>query len=233
LYNNGFSKEDIFLDQIELNAKIRTSLGNGPARTLRREGRMPAVLYGRKTEPILLSINVKEIEQILKTASAGRVVLSLVIQNGKAVTKAVMIKELQTHPVSRKFLHVDFYEIDMERKIRVKIPIVAKGKAKGIEDGGVLEIVQRELEVLCLPNRIPEAIELDVTGLDIGDSLHVDEIQLESGIEIPADVNFTLITVLSPKVEVELEEEEEVEAAAEAEAEEVDGAKETPEAGEE
>ena len=197
------------MEQIELKARVRTSVGNGPARVLRREGKIPAVLYGPKTEPILLSVDVKDIEHVLKQGGVGQVLLNLVIQNGKSVEKPAMIKELQAHPVSGKFLHIDFYEIDMSRKIRVGVPVVTVGQCKGIESGGMLQIVRRELEVLCLPTQIPESIEVNVADLDIGDSVHVEEIHLEGDVEIPADVNFTVVTVLSPKVEAEPEEEEE------------------------
>jgi large subunit ribosomal protein L25 len=177
---------------------------------------MPAVLYGRNAEPVLLSLNVKDFEQILKKGNIGSIILNLVIQNGKEVTKPAMIKELQSHPVSGNFLHVDFYEIDMQRKINVMIPIVAKGIAKGVESGGLLQIVRRELEVLCLPGDIPHAIELDITDLDVGDAIHVEDIDLGDNVEIPADVNFTVVTVLSPKMEA-LEAEEEAEEAEEGE----------------
>jgi large subunit ribosomal protein L25 len=143
-----------------------------------------------------------------------------------------MIKELQTHPVSGKFLHVDFYEIDMSRKIRVKVPVVVKGKAKGVELGGFLQIIRRDVDVLCLPSQIPPSIEVDVTDLDIGDSFHVREIQPEGDVEIPADVDYTIITVLSPKIEAEVVEEE-PEAVAEEEAEEAGAEGKTPEAAEE
>jgi large subunit ribosomal protein L25 len=204
------------LEQFEIHATVRKTTGNSPARVLRRSGQMPAVLYGPKTEPVLLSVNVKEFEQILKKGNIGSIILNLVIQNGKEVTKPAMIKELQSHPVSGNFLHVDFYEIDMQRKINVMIPIVAKGIAKGVESGGLLQIVRRELEVLCLPGDIPHAIELDITDLDVGDAIHVEDIDLGDNVEIPADVNFTVVTVLSPKMEA-LEAEEEAEEAEEGE----------------
>ena len=120
-----------------------------------------------------------------------------------------MIKDLQIHPTTHEFIHIDFYEIDMKRKINVHIPVVTKGLSKGVELGGILQIIRRELEVLCLPTNIPENIEIDVTDLDMGDSVHVLDIPVEEDIEIPADVNFTVLTVLAPKVEVEEEEEEE------------------------
>ncbi len=222
------------MEQLELKTNMRTSVGNGPARVLRREGKIPAVLYGPKTEPILLSVAVKDIEQILKKGTFGQILLNLVIQNGKAVTKPAMIKELQIHPVSGKFLHIDFYEIDMERKIRVKVPVVTTGKAIGVENGGLLQIVRRELEVLCLPTQIPNVIKVDVSELDVGDSVHAEEIQLAGDIEIALDINYTVVTVLSPKVELEVAEEEEEEVEAEAAEEEEAGAeRDTPEDSEE
>ena len=199
------------MEQIDLKAQIRKTIGNGPARTLRREGKVPAVLYGPKTEPVLLSIDSKEFEQILKESSVGSVLLNLQIQNGKTMTRSAMIKELQTHPVSGTFLHVDFYEVDMQKKITAKVPVVAKGQSAGVELGGLLQYVRRELEVLCLPTAIPEAIEVDITDLEIGDSIHVEDISLSGDIEIPADTNFTVVTILAPKVEEEPVEEEELE----------------------
>lgn len=220
------------MEQLELKTKVRKTIGNGPARALRRDGKIPAVLYGPKTESILLSVEVRDIEQILKSGNVGQVLLNLIIQNGQETTRPAMIKELQSHPVSGRFLHIDFYEIDLTRKIRVGVPIVAVGKSAGVEVGGLLQIVRRELEVLCLPTQIPESIVVDVTNLDIGDSIHVEEIELEGDVEIPAEVNFTVITILAPKVEVEPEEEEEEleEEAAEAEGEEAEAEKEAPEA---
>ena len=126
------------MEQIKLTAKIRTTVGNGPARVLRRDGKVPAVLYGPKTEPILLSVDVKDIELIIKQGGIGQALLNLVIQNGKDASRPAMIKELQVHPVSGKFLHIDFYEIDMQRKIRVGIPVVTVGDSIGVELGGLL-----------------------------------------------------------------------------------------------
>jgi len=197
------------LERIELQATVRKSVGNGPARRLRRSGQIPAVLYGPKMETVLLSINIKDLEQVLKQGNAFQVILKLVIQNGKKVTKPAMIREFQTHPVSGHFIHIDFYEIDMKRQIKVMVPVVIKGQSVGVEAGGMLNIVRRELELLCLPGDIPEAVEIDITDLDIGDSIHIEDIPLGENVEISADVNFTVVTVLSPKVEEEVVEEEE------------------------
>ncbi len=200
------------MEQFKLNATVRKTTGNSPARELRRGGQIPAVLYGPQTESLVLAVNHKELEQILKKGNIGSIILNLIIQNGKKITKPAMIKELQSHPVSGAFLHVDFYEIDMQRKINVMIPVVTKGISKGVELGGMLQIIRREIEVLCMPGDIPEAIELDITDMDIGDSVHVDEIPLGENVEVASDHNFTVLTIVSPQVEeVEEEEEEELE----------------------
>ncbi len=207
------------MEKLELQATVRKSVGNGPARVLRRAGQIPAVLYGRKMETVLLSVSTKDLELILKDGSFGQVILNLVIQNGKKVTKAAMIKELQTHPVSGSLIHIDFYEVDMKRQIKVMVPVVTTGKSVGIEEGGLLNIVRRELEVLCLPGDIPEAIEIDISEMAIGDSIHLEDVLLGENVEVVTDVNYTVVTVLSPKVEEEEveEEEEELEGAEEGE----------------
>ena len=208
------------MDFIELKTNIRTKVGNGPAKALRREGMIPAVLYGPDTEPVLLSVAVNDLEQILKKSKAAQVLLNVLIQNGETSTKSAMIKELQTHPISRDFLHIDLYEIALDRKITVKIPIAIKGTPIGVEEGGVLQTVRRELEVSCLPFAIPEVIDIDVTDLDIGDSIHVGKLSVGGDVELMDDDHFTVVTVLSPKVEeVEVEELEDEEEAEEPDAE--------------
>lgn len=213
------------MKQLELNATIRKTKGNGPARSLRREGRFPAVLYGPGTQPVMLSVNVRDFEQVVQKGNIRRTIFSLSIQNGSTVTKPAVIKELQTHPVSGKFLHVDFYEIDMNRKLRVMVPVVPKGKTKGEEFGGMLQIIEREIAVFCLPQEIPDSLEIDVSELGVGDALHVKDIALPGGVELPPGENFTVVTVISPKAEaapvavpVEGEEAEAAEAPAEGEA---------------
>jgi large subunit ribosomal protein L25 len=206
------------LEKLALKAKVRETTGNGPARVLRRAGLVPAVLYGPASETTPLSVDAHEFENLIKQRNINQILFNLNIENGQNA-KAIMIKELQTHPVSQDVLHIDFYKVNMKRKIRVNVPVVTTGKSAGVEMGGVLQIVRRELEVLCLPIDIPEAITIDISNLNMGDSVHVNDIPLDEDVEIPADVNFTILTVVSPKVDKVLEEEEELaaeEAAAEA-----------------
>lgn len=212
------------MEKIQLAANVRQATGNGPARVLRREGKIPAVLYGPDTKPVLLSVNTHEFELLLKDYNVNQMVLNLVVKNGKTTNTSVMIKELQTHPVSHQPLHIDFYEISMTRKIRVNVPIVTTGKSAGEELGGVVQIVRRELEVLCLPGAIPDSIPLDISNLQIGDAVHVEDISVEGDIEISAETNFTVLTITTPKVE-EVEEEE----VEEEEGEEIEGGEEAAE----
>ena len=201
------------MELIELKTNIRTTTGNGPARRLRRAGQIPAVFYGPGAESVLLSVDINDLGMVLQKGRIGQVLLNLVIQNdGETSTKTVMIKELQIHPVSRNFLHIDFYEIAMDSKIVVNVPIITTGKSKGVEIGGILQIIKRELEVQCLPLDVPKSIEIDITDLNIGDSIHVGDIPRQNEVEFLDDENFTVVTIVIPKIEEEeepVEEEEE------------------------
>jgi large subunit ribosomal protein L25 len=220
------------LELIELKTNIRTTTGNGPARRLRQKGLIPAVLYGPGTDSVLLSVNIRDIDMILKKGRIGQALLKLVIpNNGETSTKTVMVKELQLHPVSRNFLHIDFYEVAMDRKIMVNIPVTTTGKAKGVENGGILQIIRRELEVQCFPLDVPESIEIDITDLDVGDSIHLGDISRQSKVEFLDDDNFTVVTIVSPKVEEEAEAVEEAEE--EGEAAIAEEGEERPESGDE
>ncbi len=211
------------MDLIELKANIRKKTGKGPARVLRQEGKIPAILYGPGTDSVLLSVNVAELEQVLKKGRVRQILINLKIDGYQSSTISTIIKEIIRDPVSDNLRHLDFYEISMDRKIKVNVPVLAKGHSKGVEAGGLLQIVRRELEVLCLPGEIPNSVEIDITDFDIGDSVHVEDIEIEGDVEIPADVNFTVLTIVAPKVEVEeVEEEEEEEGEGEGEGEDAD-----------
>ncbi|BBO75000.1 50S ribosomal protein L25 [Desulfosarcina widdelii] len=200
------------MEIMNLRATLRETVGNGPSRALRREGKVPAILYGPNTEPVKLTIDKLDLEPIFKSGAVAQKLLKLDI-DGVDDTTNVMVKEIQKHPVSHNLLHLDLYRVSMDQKIKVMVPVVTTGKCVGVEMGGMLQIIRRELEVFCLPDQIPETIAVDITDLDIGDSLHVEDVQLEGDVEVSAEVNFTILTILSPKAEeeeVEGEEEEEM-----------------------
>jgi large subunit ribosomal protein L25 len=198
---------------------------------------MPAILYGSDIESTLLSVDIHDMELLLNKVSPSQALVNLAIDGEGAKKPTVMIKELQIDPVKFHYLHVDFYEVKMDQQITTTVPVATVGTSKGVEEGGVLQIIRRELEVNCLPGDIPEQIEIDITDLEVGDSVHVEDISLGEKIEIPYDVNFTILTVVSPAMEVEeeaeeAEEGEEGEAAAE-EGEAAGGEAETSETEEE
>jgi large subunit ribosomal protein L25 len=215
------------LEIFELNATERKSTGKGPARAIRRQGLIPGVLYGPKTEPILLTVAPFDLDRIYKESGSEHVILNLTIKNGGTRNKTAMIKELQTTPVSSQYLHVDFYEISLEQEVTVKVPVELTGKSKGVESGGFVQLVRYELEVCCLPVDIPDKIQFDVSDLDIGDSIHVEDIQVSDKVKLLYDTNFTVATVVAPTVEEEEIPEEELEEVEEAPAEEAEGAEET------
>jgi large subunit ribosomal protein L25 len=206
-------KEETFLELLELTANVRKTTGKGISRALRKQGLIPGVLYGPKSEPIPISVDTLDIEKLFKHSGSNQAPLNLTIKNGEDVKKTAMIKDLQLHPVSRRFLHIDLYEVAMDKKIQVKVPVVLSGMARGTEAGGTLQLIRREIDVLCFPLDIPEFITIDVSEMDIGDSIHIEEIPVSGNIEILADTNFTVVTVSGAMAEEhaepsEVEEEE-------------------------
>lgn len=188
------------MEFIALSTKPRTRTGKGGARALRREGRIPAVLYGPNTETRMLSVDAAGLQNHLKKHPASLSVFKLALDDDSGGTENLaMLKELQDDPISGALLHADFYRIDMDRKVSVGVPVTVTGKSKGVEMGGMLQIVRRELTVHCLPDRIPRKIEIDITNLGVGEAVHVEDIQLGEDVEIPHDVNFTVVTVLSTR----------------------------------
>ena len=203
------------MEFIDLKAMKRTTTGKGAARQLRRSNQIPAVLYGKGIDPELLRLSVKDLDTMFRKHGRARLFFNLTIE-GENTSRKAFLKELQVDTVSGRFNHMDLHQVAMDQTIRITIPVVTTGHCKGVELGGLIQIIRRELEVLCLPQDIPESIEVDVTELDIGESIHVSELSLPEGITSPYDVDFTVITVVQPKG-YETDEEE-------AEAEEEEGA---------
>ncbi len=208
------------MDIAKLTAQTRESAGKGAARSLRRQGRIPGILYGAGVDNIKLSLESRELEKMFNSPLYSRGLINLDIEGDMPYNKTVMVKELQTDPVKAHYLHVDLLEIRMDRKISTMVYINTIGTPKGVEEGGILQIIRRELEVYCLPANIPEQIDIDVSGMEIGDSINVSQIEVEGDVEIPFEVDFTVVTLVSPKMEAieepsEEGEEAEEEAAAE------------------
>lgn len=204
------------MEATELKACIRNQSGKGPARRFRKEGLTPAVFYGCGEEAIHLSVNSAELLKIIR-AKKENVFIKLLIDGEKKLEKLSLIKELQIEPVSRRFYHADFYEVRMDHRLTLDVPFHFTGIPVGVVNGGELQHLKRNLKICCLPSVLPNFIEIDVTGLEIGDSIKVQDIRVPEGIAVldPGDVGVAIVAIV--KVSVPQAEEAAVEGAADAE----------------
>jgi large subunit ribosomal protein L25 len=186
---------------VDLHGEIRTEVGKQVAKRLRRAQRIPAVVYGGEGGPVSAAVNPQELLAALE--SGENTLINLSLAGGPAPqTSLVILKELQRDPVKGRPLHADFQAISMERKIRVEVPLVLSGDPIGVKDkGGILEHTLRQLSVECLPINIPEKFVVDVSGLDIGNALHVRDVQVAEGIRILDDGARVLASVSAPAAE--------------------------------
>ncbi|HZD51662.1 MAG TPA: 50S ribosomal protein L25/general stress protein Ctc [Woeseiaceae bacterium] len=201
-----------------LAAEPRHGAGKGASRSLRRAGRVPAVIYGENAPQEMISLEARELRRVLQSARFFSTLCNLQV-NGEAVR--VLPREVQLHPVTDDPLHVDFVRVGRGATIAVTIPVVFAHEdiSRGLKRGGVLNIVRRELELLCPADAIPGEIVIDLSEADIGDSVHISQVTLPEGVRPAiADRDFTIATISAPTLI--REEEEEAEAAEEAEEEE-------------
>jgi len=182
------------MERPELQVELRDTQKKGPARRLRATGQVPAVLYGPNTNPVSLAVNHRELDRLVESNQ-------LMDLKGPAEVegKPVLVKEFQRDPVSRHLVHCDFYAVDTSRKILITVPLHFVGKAKGVELGGVLEALLREVEVRCLPTAIPSVLNVDVSALDVGDALHTSEIVLPEGVELASDPKLSMAHVIASR----------------------------------
>jgi large subunit ribosomal protein L25 len=180
---------------VDLKGELRTVLGKGEANRLRRAKRLPGVVYGGARGPIPVTVNPAE----LLTALTGgeNVLINLALQGGaQPETHTVIVKELQLDPVKGRPMHADFLEISMERKIRVEIPLTLTGEPVGVKTkGGILGHQLRQLHVECLPLQIPESFSVDVSGLDVGNAIHVRDLTVGEGIRVLDDPERVIASV--------------------------------------
>jgi len=188
--------------EISITAKSRDERGKNAARRIRREGLIPAVVYGGKGDNVAVAVDPKALLKVLRSEAGRNTILRLEI-GGKGATNAIL-KSWQVDPVREHFLHADFYRIAMDVAIRVTVPVMAKGEARGVKvDAGILELVLREIEVECLPGDIPERIEIDVTDLGINDALRVSDIPAIANVKVLESPDQVVVHVVSVKEEVE------------------------------
>jgi large subunit ribosomal protein L25 len=188
------------MEEIRLKAESRVQGGKNVARRLRKEGIIPAVLYGKDVEPLPLGISAKEWRTLQGHVRSNTIIKMELKRDDKAEERPVMLKDMQRAPLSDAILHLDFLQVSMERAVQVEVPIHLVGEPAGLVKGGVIEQHLRTIMVESLPGQIPEKIEVDITLLDIGDSIHVREISLP-GIKLLAPPDVAVVGVTPPQAE--------------------------------
>ena len=196
-----------------MNVETRVRTGKGGSRKVRQDGLVPAVVYGKGVEALNLRLDPKALQQAVATEAGWNTLLTLK-GDGPFDGLVVILKDMQIDAIRRNPTHVDFLAIDLKKTLAVMVPVQPVGKAQGVVEGGTLQLIRHELEVYCLPTNIPTSIEIDVTALNVGEGVHVDEVSFPEGVESQHDVNFTVLTVvgrMAEEVEVDEEDEEGVE----------------------
>lgn len=185
-------------EQLTLSAESRERAGKGASRALRNTGRVPAVIYGDNKDPEAIHVEEKALVKALMTGHFFNATIVVEV-GGKATT--TLAKDVAFHPVTDRPLHVDFYRIGKNSKVTVEVPVVFTNEAAspGLKKGGVLNIVRHEIELICDANNIPEEIEIDMAGFDVGDSVHISAVKLPSDVQVTiTDRDFTIATVVAP-----------------------------------
>jgi large subunit ribosomal protein L25 len=185
---------------VQVIAQLRTMTGKNEARSLRRQEMVPAVFYGPHSQTTALTVPLVRLEKLFREMGEEQKLLTLIFDDDTAhQEKQVMIREIQVHPARRQLLHVDFYEVAMDRAIVVEVPVELKGKPVGVVKGGSLNPLCRSLSVRCLPGEIPDKVEVDVSGLEIGQTLHVSDLIGVVAVELADDGGFAVATIEAPE----------------------------------
>lgn len=184
---------------INITAEERDLAGKGVARAVRREGKIPAIIYGDDQAPLKITLDGQELAKLLKNPGFFTQIFAVDVIGKR---HEVLARDLQLHPVTELPLHIDFMRFNQNTKIVIEIPVnfTNEGESPGLKKGGVLNIVRRELELRCSPSNIPQAIDIDLTGFEIGDSIHISALDLPDGAEPITDRDYTIATVASPTV---------------------------------
>ena len=188
------------MEHVKLAVSSRAG-GKVVANRLRKEGKIPAILYGKKIKPQPIAVPSKELAKALSTSAGFNTLFDLSVDEKQTLLARVCEHEI--HPIRRDFVHVDFQAVDVTEKVTVEVPIHIVGNAPGVKEGGVLEFKRRVLELRCLVTQIPQHIEINVEGMNIGDNIHANDVKLPAGVEFPHDTNFPVVSVVPPKKEEE------------------------------
>ena len=190
------------MQQKQMNVELRSKTGKGVSRQLRREEMVPGVVYGKGMDPVAVSIKYRELQAAM-AGDGGQNNLITLVGGGGLDQSMVIIADLQRDAVKGTYRHVDLHSVNMSEKLRVTVPVVLKGTAVGVKEGGLLDFAHHELHVECLPNNIPDHIEIDITDLKIAHSIHVSEIPLPEGVKVLDNPKTPVVSVLGRAKEEE------------------------------
>jgi len=202
------------MEMVELKANLRSQTGKKGAKACRNRGLVPGILYGKKQEAAPVAVDPKELNRALRTHAGSNVIIKLMVDGRGDEAATVVVKDLQTDTIKGTTTHVDFCHISLDETIQTSVPFRMVGDAPGVKSGGILEHTLWELEIETLPLNIPDAIEVDVSKLELGDSLMVSDLHIPDGIEVLTDPEIAVVSIVAPRGEP----------AAEAAAEPVEGA---------
>jgi large subunit ribosomal protein L25 len=188
------------LETLEIQVEAREVGNKRQARRIRRDGKIPGVFYGPKTSPVPLELNKKEFSSRVAGLEGSHLV-RLKSASTALADRVALVKEMQYHPITGEVIHTDLYEVDLTARIQVRVPLHFVGKAAGVVRGGILQPIVREIEVECLPLDIPEFFNVEVSALDIGDSIHIEELSMPEGVTVVSESNLALVAVVPPTVE--------------------------------
>lgn len=194
---------------VTLEAQLRSETGKGAARAFRRSGSVPAVIYGHGEETKSCLVNTKELTRLVAAGAYESTLIDLKLDDGK--TQSVLIRDVQVHPYRSELLHVDFLAVRKGEKVRLEVPVRFTGVAPGVKEGGIMEHLRHDVEIRCIPSKIPEALEFDISEMGIGDSVTVADLMVPKDVEILSDDAAVIAAIVPPavlKVEEEVEAEE-------------------------
>ena len=188
--------------QVKLSAQARAHIGGSVSNKLKREGLIPAVIYGGKEPSLPVQVGARDISNLLSRALGENILVELEIDNaGQKSSRMALIQEVQHAPLTGGIVHVDFHAVNMNETLHTSVPIEPQGESIGVKSfGGILEQSLRSLEIACLPKDLPEVVTVDISGLNIGDSIHVRDIQLPEGVKAQDDAELTVFLVAAPAV---------------------------------
>lgn len=189
--------------EVDFAVEAKAAAGKGAARKLRAAGKVPGVVYGPTLEPVMITFREQDLAKALSTPAQRNVFLRLHSSDARIDGIRTLVKDLQVHPLKRVFVHADLYKLDPDRPLYATVPIRIVGTAAGVKLGGILQVARREVRVLCLPDRLPEALEVDVTNLMPGHSIHVSDLPVPEGVQVLTGLKLAVCAVIAPSSALE------------------------------